>query len=370
MLLKTAENKQKQKLNKFILQIVMVSLAAFVGGVNFKNFFESAKIIPTGISGLAVIVRDGLASIGLSLPTAVVYLIFNLIIFLFALRIFGWKFLVLSGLGIGFYTLGMQFGAIPAIYNHGLDDRLLYAIVGAFLGGLSVGVAMKFGGTTGGSDIVGVIINRYFPKIKTGYCLLMINAIVLTLSIITSGLQTGLYALVVAVVNSLTTNLVLDGSKRVVAHYIICDKDEEIAQALLERYHRGVTKISGTGMFSNKEKAILLCLLPNEQSAEMKKIVSEIDKESFVFSSAVTETLGTGTFMKEHSIFKNKVETASELIKTENKYRYHIKKLKLKKKQKRFRIYKEPEHKKKLFGSKLLGYTGEDKQKEETKNHD
>lgn len=373
MLLKTVENKQKQNLNKFIVQIVMVSIAAFVGGINFKNFFESAGIIPTGISGLAMIVRDGLASIGLSLPTAVVYLIFNLFIFLFAFRIFGWKFLVLSALGIGFYTLGMQFGAIPVIAYAENIDKLLYAIVGAILGGLSVGVAMKYGGTTGGSDIAGVIINRYFPKIKTGYCLLMINAIVLTLSIITSGLQTGLYALIVAVVNSLTTNLVLDGSKRVVAHYIICDtdKDEEISQALLERYHRGVTKIDGLGMFSKKEKSILLCLLPNEQSAEMKKIVSEIDNESFVFSSSVTETLGSGTFMKEHSIFKNKVKEANSILKNEVQYKIHprIKHMKLKKKQRKFHIPNRTDLEKRKNGIKLLGFAGKNDKKEDAKNH-
>lgn len=343
MLLKNAENRQKQKLSKFIIQIIMVSVAALLGGISFKNFFESAQIIPTGFSGLALIISKAFASGGIKLPTAVIYLVINLAIFLFALRIFGWKFLLLSALGIGFYTLGMQFGYIEILAGAAKADRLLASIVGAIISGLTIGVAMKFGGTTGGSDIAGVMINRYFPKIKTGYCLLLINVVVLTLSIITAGLQTGLYALVVAVVNSLATNLVLDGSKRVTAHYIICDKDEEIAHALLERYHRGVTKLEGEGMFSKKEKSVLLCLLPNQQSNEMKKIVSSIDKNSFIFSSTVTETLGSGEFMKEHSIFKNKVSNSTSALKNNLSYNRHahIKKLKLKRKQKIFSIKEE-----------------------------
>lgn len=340
MLLKHAENKQKLDIGKFIFSLVMVSIAAFLGGVSFKNFFESAGIIPTGLSGLALIIRNAIASAGLSLPTSVVYLVLNAILFLFAFRLFGWKFILASLLGTGFYTLGMQFGKISIIANAQIDV-LLYAIVGAIICGFSVGIAMKFGGSTGGSDIAGVIINRYFPKIKTGYCLLIINAFVLVLSIITGGLSTGLYALVVAVINSLTTNLVLDGSKRVVAHYIICDKSEEIANALLERYHRGVTKIDGEGMFSKKGKSILLCLLPNQLSSEMKKIVSDIDENSFIFSSIVTETMGSGDFMKEASIFKNKVVGAQEKIKNLNKYNRHneIKKLKLKRKQRTYKIF-------------------------------
>ncbi len=336
MLIKILENRQKQKLSKFIIQIIMVSIAALVGGMAFKNFFEKAGIIPTGLSGLSLIIGKAFLSGGINIPTSVIYLTLNVVLFLFAFRMFGWKFIVLTAFGIGFYTLGMQFGAIPAIYNAKNVDVLLFAIVGAIIGGFSIGVAMKFGGSTGGSDIAGVIINRYFPKIKTGYCLLMINAVVLTLSIVTGGLQTGLYALVVAVINSLATNLVLDGSKRVVAHYIICDKDEEIAHALLERYHRGVTKIEGQGMFSHQNKSILLCLLPNQQSSEMKKIVSNIDKDSFIFSSTVTETLGSGDFMKEQTIFDNKIKAAKQLLKNTSQYNRHphIKKLKLKKRKK------------------------------------
>lgn len=340
MKLKTLENKQKKNIKTFILQIVMVALSALVGGVAFKSFFESAGIIPTGLSGLSMIIRNALISIGVTLPTSVIYLIINFFLFIFAFKIFGWKFLILSSVGIAFYTLGMQFGAIPVIAHAETIDLLLYAVVGAMLGGLSVGVAMKFGGSTGGSDIAGVIINRYFPKIKTGYCLLMINVVVLTLSVLTAGLQTGLYALVVAVINSLATNLVLDGSKRVVAYYIICDKAEEIAEAILERYHRGVTKIDGEGMFSKKEKKILLCLVPNDQAGDMKKLVSNIDENSFVFSAPVTETVGDGNFMKESSIFKNKVKNSKLNLKNNKKYQRHnkIKKLKLKRKQKKFRI--------------------------------
>ena len=316
MKLKTIENKQKQKLYKFIIQIVVVSLAAFVGGLAFKNFFEAADIIPTGLSGLSMIICNALSSIGVKLPTAVVYLIINVLLFAFAFKIFGWRFLVLSAFGIGFYTLAMQFGTIPAIANAPEIDRLLYAVVGAMLGGLSVGVAMKFGGTTGGSDIAGVIINRYFPRIKTGYCLLIINVVVLVLSVISSGsITTGLYALVVAVVNALANNLALDGSKRVVAYYIICDKEEEISLAILEKYHRGVTRLSAIGMFSKKEKAILLCVIPQSQTSEFKSLVNKIDKNAFLFSAPVTETMGDGNFLKEQSIFKNKVLKSKENLK-------------------------------------------------------
>lgn len=343
MKLKAVENKQKQKLNKFILQIVMVSLAGLAGGISFKNFFEAADIIPTGLSGLSMIICNALASVGVNIPTSVVYLIFNACLFAFAFKIFGWRFLALTAFGISFYTLAMQFGNIPAISNAPDMDRLLYAVVGAMIGGLSIGVAMKFGGTTGGSDVAAVIINRYFPKIKTGYCLLMINIVVIVLSVISTGtIITALYALVVSVVNSLATNLVLDGSKRVVAYYIICDKekDQEISETILEKYHRGVTRLEAVGMFSKKEKSMLLCVVPQSQTGEFRNIVNKIDNNAFIFSAPVTETVGDGNFLKENSIFKNKILKSQNQLKKAYKYIRHneIKKLKLKRKQKRFKL--------------------------------
>lgn len=348
MKLKILENRQKKDVKKMLLQIFVVAVVALVGGAAFKNFFVASdfggtgKIIPTGFSGLAEIIRSLILMLGVDIPTSVIYLVLNLILFAFAFKIMGWKFLLLTGVGMGFYTIGMQFLEIPVLVEAVAQDKLLSCVVGASISGLMVGVAMKFGGSTGGSDIVGVIINRYFPKIKTGYCVLMINAIVLTLSIIIGGLQTGLYALVVAVVNALAVNLVLDGSKRVVAFYIICDKDEEIAEAILQKYHRGVTRLDAVGMFSKKDKAVLLCLVPNDNSREMKKLVHTIDENAFVFSAPVTETLGDGNFMKEMSVFKNKVRKAEKDLKTVKGYsrHAHIKKLKFSKKEKIYRASK------------------------------
>lgn len=328
----------KQYLLKFLLHLLVVSLVGLFGGVAFKTFFESVGLIPTGLSGFSLIISNAFEKGGINVPTAVIYLVINLFIFLFALKIFGWKFLVLSGFGISFYTIGMEFGYISQLVPNPESEKLLYAIVGAIIVGLTIGVALRFGGSTGGSDIAGAIINRYFPKIKTGYCILMINILVLILSVITGGLQTGLYSLIVAIISSMATNLVLDGSKRVLAFYIICDHDEAISQAILKKYKRGVTKLKAVGIFSKKDKSVLLCLIPNEQAHEMKKLVSEIDNNAFVFSAPVTETIGEGNFMKENSLLKTKQKRLKPMLKTKENFKIkkNISSLKLKRKQKKF----------------------------------
>lgn len=311
----------KQSILKFSCQILVMIVAGIIGGSAFKTFFESVGIIPTGVSGLSLIIHNLFARGNIDIPTSVIYLVINSAIFLTALKVFGWRFLLLSGIGIGSYTLAMQFGDLNSLINSTgestSDLLLLYSIVGGMIMGLMIGLALRYGGSTGGSDIAGALLNKFFPKIKTGYFLLGINAIVIILSVATTGsFVIGLYALVSTIISSMATNLVLDDSKRVVAFYIICDKPEAIAEAILDKFHRGVTKLDVQGMFSQKEKTMLLSLVPKGQAHEMKKLVNEIDYNAFVFSSTVTETLGDGNFMKEASIFKNKVLEAKETLKS------------------------------------------------------
>lgn len=313
-----------KEVTKIILQVLAIAIAGLVGGCAFRTFFESVGIIPTGMSGLSLIIHNLFLKGSINIPTSIIYLAINSIIFLIAMKVFGWKFLLFSGIGIACYTLAMQFGDFSYLLNLNntvSTDRLLYCIVGGLLMGLSIGVALRYGGSTGGSDITGALINKFFPSIKTGYCLLGINFFVILLSIITSGsFIMGLYALVSTIISSMATNLVLDDSKRVVAFYIICDKPQEIADAILQRFKRGVTKVDAQGMFSHKEKTMLLSLVPKGQAHEMKKLVREIDENAFVYSSTVTETLGDGDFMREQSIFKNKIILAKNNIKSNDKY--------------------------------------------------
>ena len=213
----------KKQIIKFIIKILLVAAAGLVGGATFKSFFEAIDVVPTGMSGFAMLISTWLGLAGVNISTSIIYLIINVVLFALSLKFMGWKFLVLSGVGLGSYVLGMEFGLIEILAHGAENDTLLYVLVGSMLSGLCVGLAMRLGGSTGGSDIMGTLCNRAFPKIKTGYCILAINVVVLALSIITtgatrgleSGLQNGLYALVIAVLSSIATNMVLDKSKKI-----------------------------------------------------------------------------------------------------------------------------------------------------------
>ena len=281
----------------FILSAFLIAAIGFGGGATFRSFFEELNIVPTGISGFSMLVSHWLEGLGISLPTSVIYLILCGVICAVSFKFFGWKFVTLSGIGLGAFTLGMQFCNIPQIAQSVNNDMLLLCIVGSIILGLVVGSTIKLGGSTGGSDIMGKMLSHAFPKIKTGSFMLIINVFVILLSVLTFGLQTGLYALLNAIISALVTNMVLDSSNKVVAYHIICSKPEEISKAIFSQYHRGVTRLDGTGMFTGNEKAVLLCLLPYEQSFKLREFVLAIDAKAFVYSTPVTQTIGENNFM-------------------------------------------------------------------------
>lgn len=305
---------------RFAVQVLGVVFGAVIAGLAFPTFFLPANIIPSGLSGIAQLISEWIT--GSSAYTAIVYLAINLVLFIVALKLFGWKFIVFTLIGLAAYTLSLQYLAIPGISNpeHVESVSLLYSLIGGGLMGFGQGIAFRVGGSTGGSDVAAKIINRFFPKIKTGVCVLIINFIVIMITVLARGWQTALYAVIVSVISTITCDMVLDGAKTVRAFYIISDKDQEISEAILKRFHRGVTVLPAKGKFSGKEEQMLLCLVANSQAREMKEIVKDIDKNAFMFSTAVNETLGEGYFMKEASITKNKIKSATNQIKTRNKY--------------------------------------------------
>ena len=128
---KVAEKIKKDQKMRFIFQIFMVAIAGIIGGFSFCSFFQPAQIIPTGLSGLAQIIHNLFYSQLIDIPTSVIYLIINVVLFLISLRLFGWKFLVLTFVGLATYTLAMEFFSIPVLVAQA-DDVLLYSIIGGF----------------------------------------------------------------------------------------------------------------------------------------------------------------------------------------------------------------------------------------------
>jgi uncharacterized membrane-anchored protein YitT (DUF2179 family) len=286
----------KNKYILFIFHALLTVLGAFVMSIAFKVFYIPNEITPGGFSGLATIFSYLLGNIGLQISPSIIYIILNIVLFVIALLCFGFRFTFLTLIGTIGYSVFMDYNPIPPQF---MEDTMLASIIGGVIYGIGCGFVFRLGSSTGGSDIVALSVNKKFPKIKPGQVNLILNCIVLLLSfIVYKNLELTLYTIIAVVVSSTVTDKILNGIKTVRAVYIICTKDEEIAKKIMNRFNQGVTRIDVEGMYSQKDKKMLLCLVSTYQAPFIKSIVTDIEPTAIVYSTSVSEAVGEKAFLK------------------------------------------------------------------------
>ena len=280
----------KNKKVRFIVDSLLIIVGTFLMGFAFNIFLVPNNISPSGFSGLSriigVLIERGT---GHQIETSILYLIMNAVLYLFAFKFLGKRFAVTAGIGIGAYTLFIQFANFNIFKS---NDLLLCAIYGGILMGVGLGLVLRGRGSTGGSDLLACIINKKNPAISFGTTVFAVNCVVVGLSILTYGIEYSLYSLISIWLMSKIADIVVAGVKGLQAYYIISSNNKQIADRIMKEIHRGVTSVKVCGMYSHSKHDMLMVLLNKGQVVELKNIVADEDSNAFMFSAPVTEALG------------------------------------------------------------------------------
>lgn len=266
----------------------VITVALFLMAFGWTGFLIPNKMLGGGVSGIATLVYW---TTGLS--TGVTILVLNGILLLIALRILGLSFgvktiysIIMSSV---FFSLLQSFISEPLV-----SDKFLSAIIGGGMSGLSIGIAFTQGGSTGGTDIIAMIINKY-RNITQGRIVFAVDLIVISASyFIVRNLESLIYSYVILGICSYCIDLVLTGNKQSVQVFIFSSKAEIIADRIGNELGRGVTYIKGTGWYSKCEEDILMVVLRKTQSNQLFDIVRKEDPKAFVTMNSVVGVYGTG----------------------------------------------------------------------------
>ena len=266
--------------------IVLVGAVIASLGVNF--FLVPNKIAAGGVTGLATVIYylSGL-------PVGTIMLILNIPLFLLGIKILGRSF----GFKTLFATLilSLAIDLLSPFLNSLTDDLLLASIFGGLLVGLGLGLVLNQDASTGGTDLGAKIIHRVISYISVGQLLLIIDAfIVLTAALVFKNYELGLYAVITLFILSKVIDTVIVGVNYTKAVHIISDKPEEISKKLVFEMNHGMTSLNGKGIYSEKDKNVLLCIIRRRDLPHLKTVVSEIDNNAFIFVTDVREVLGEG----------------------------------------------------------------------------
>ena len=269
---------------------LMIAIGLFLCTVGWTVFMLPNHITTGGTAGLASLVFWGTG-----IPVEYTYIVINGILLLIALKVLGAKFCVKTIYAIVIITIFMHIGQRLTSDIQMLHDQLfLAAVLGGCFWGAGIGIALNANGSTGGTDIVAAMINKY-RDISVGHALLITDLLIITSGyLVFRSWEQVIYGYVVLYISTFMIDQVVNLSRRSVQFFIISKKHEEIGHQINEVAQRGCTVINGSGFYSGEEVKMLFVLAKRSESGRIFSLINEIDPNAFVSQSAVIGVYGLG----------------------------------------------------------------------------
>ena len=274
-------------IKEFIFDIIETLIGAFIMAFGVSLFLLPNELSSGGFSGVATIVYYLF-----KFPMGTTILILNAPLFIFGAFKIGKKFIVKSAIGTVSLSLFIDFlDKFQPLTN----DKILACIYGGILTGLGTALILRGDASTGGSDLLSLIIKEYNQKYPTGRLITIIDFTIVMLNVIfLRKIEIGLYSAIAIYLMGKVIDIVFEGIYFTKLLFIISDKNEEISELIGRKVKRGVSGIYGKGMYTNRDKLILMCAVGRNDLAEVKKIVKKIDPKAFLIVTNSREVLGIG----------------------------------------------------------------------------
>ncbi len=282
----------RKKNNSLILNLLktygLITVGLFVNALAWTAFLLPSEIVGGGITGLSALIYYAT-----DIPVAIPFFVMNVILLAIGIKSLGLGFGIKTVYGA--VVLSVFFGILqPLITEPIVDDRFMSAILGGILGGASVGLVFTQGGSTGGTDIIAMIINKY-RNISHGRIILYLDLIIISSSyFLFQSLEVMVYGYVTMAVASYSIDMLLMGHRRSVQLFIFSPKYELIAERIANDIGRGVTLINGQGWYSKEESAVLVVVVKRHESSMVFRTIKEVDPEAFITVANVMGVYGKG----------------------------------------------------------------------------
>jgi len=270
-----------KKLLAYLWPLVIIAIGTTLSAAAFNQLLIPNRMLSGGIAGLSIIVNNLTGW-----PTGVMVLVMNLPILYLGYRHIGGKFILLTSLAVASFSFLLDVVPVAAA----VDDLLLASIFGGAVNGLGLGLVLRIGGSTGGTDVLGVIANRKLG-ISIGEVLMGFNAVIVAAGALLFDLTSALYTLIAMFVTARIVDAMQTsrGRKSVL---IVTQRADEVARSINVKLERGVTFLYGEGAYGHSPTKVIFCVLTRYELAELKSVVLQIDPAAFMTISDTNEVVG------------------------------------------------------------------------------
>lgn len=283
-------------MKKRIKNVSLISLGALFLAVGISVFLTPNKVSSGGISSIGTVLLH-LFDINMSITN----LFFNLLLFGLGFKLLGKGAILKTSLGIVMLSVFLELCTLIPSYK---ENVWLASIAGGVLVGLGVGLVVRAGASTGGSDFAALMIRRTLPYLSVATIILLLDCLVILISgIIFKSVTVTIYSLISMYISSRVTDAIITLGSSAKAVRIFSKGYEEIASLVMKELSRGVTGIHSRGMYSRKEQMMLFCVVSPKELPRLVSLVRQVDSGAFVIINDAKEVLGEG--FKESSDYEN-----------------------------------------------------------------
>jgi len=264
------------------LDLLLISIGSlWVCSLNI--FVLPNNLLSGGITGIAIILNH-------YLPISIALMIFvlNIPIMILALIELNKHFFFYTIYAITLQTALLELTKNLPTYT---GDILLACIFAGVISGIGCGIIIRRRGSSGGLDIVGLVIKKKYSY-SVGAASLVVNCIIIGISALLFGLDIALYTILYLAASNFALDKIIEGLSKNYTAMIVSNESEAIRNEIFKRIHRGITYLYGEGGFSQEEKSVIFCVVNQFELATLKSILQEVDSEAFMTLSETTEVLG------------------------------------------------------------------------------
>ena len=286
---------QPMSFGKYVREILIITLGLVVYTVGWTAFLIPNDITGGGATGVGTIIY-----FATGFPVGYTYLIFNAILIVVAMKLVGANFgfktiyaIAVSSLLLYVEQLLIKEALMP-------NDRFLSALVGGVMSGLGIGITFGQGGSSGGTDIIAMIVTKY-RNITPGRVIMLVDCLIIASSFfvltdlsVQERLASLVYGLIVVVATAYSIDTYLAGIKQSLQLLIFSKNYEQIANRITSEMKRGATIIDGMGWYSKEHSKVILTLIRKHEIATLNRIVKEEDSSAFISVANVSAVYGKG----------------------------------------------------------------------------
>lgn len=268
-----------------MLWLVQLLAGSLLMGLSVNLFLLPQKLAEGGAIGVAIV-----AHYSLGFPTWLTFLVVNLPLAAVGWRVRGWGFIAKSLLGVAAFT-GAMFatGSLPPVTS----DTLLAIVYGGLFMGTGLGLVLRSGCTTGGTEMLAILLHQRFG-LSVGSLIMAIDASVLTLAGLLLGWHAAMYSAITLAISSRLVDYIQEGFYGAKGVTIITAEPQAIARRILDDLERGCTLLQGVGAYTGQPRTVVYAVVQRSELTAVKRIVYGLDPRAFVVVGDVREVVGEG----------------------------------------------------------------------------